>query len=262
MITSIANGKVKKIVQLLQKSRVRKKEGIFVVEGKKMVSEIPKDQLVEVLYSEAFLEKDKTYIEALRKQEIGVEVVSNQVMKHLTDAVTPQGIIGLAKMVQVSFDQLLEKEPLIIILEQLQDPGNLGTIIRTADAVGATGVILSKGSVDLYNPKVVRSTMGSLFRVPILKDRNLQADISALQKEGIRILATHLQGSQIIYDCDLTGGIGILIGNEGNGLTDTLTEMADGRVLIPMMGDSESLNAGVATSVMVYEALRQRRYSK
>ncbi len=261
MITSIQNPKVKKIVQLINKSKTRKKEGLFVVEGKKMVSEIPADQISEVLISETFLAKEETYIQEMKAKGIAFEMVSDSIIKHLTDAVTPQGIIGLSKMMPVTFDKLMAENPLIIILENIQDPGNLGTIIRTADAAGASGVILSTGCVDLYNPKVVRSTMGSLFRVPILRDRDLANDIAYMQSQGIRILATHLQGSQNIYNCDLTGGLGILVGNEGNGLTDATTALADGRVLIPMIGHSESLNAGVATSIMVYEALRQRRFS-
>lgn len=261
MITSIHNPKVKKIVQLLNKPKIRKKEGLFVVEGKKMVSEIPANQISEVLISETYLTKEETYIQKMTESGIRYEVVSDSIIKHLTDAVTPQGIIGLSKMRSVSINNLITDNPLIIILENIQDPGNLGTIIRTADAAGASGVILSTGCVDLYNPKVVRSTMGSLFRVPILKDRDLASDITYMQSQGIRILATHLQGSQNIYSCNLTEGLGILVGNEGNGLTDTTTALADGRVLIPMIGDSESLNAGVATSIMVYEALRQRKFS-
>lgn len=261
MITSTQNPKVKKITQLLKQSKTRKKEGLFVVEGKKMVNEIPADQLKEILISESFLAKEETYIQQAKEKQISLEIVSDSIIKHLTDAVTPQGIIGLVKMTSTTLDKLLTDNPLIIILENIQDPGNLGTIIRTADAAGASGILLSTGCVDLYNPKVVRSTMGSLFRVPILKDRNIANDITYLQSQAIHILATHLQGSQNIYTCDLTKGLGILVGNEGNGLTDQTTALANQRILIPMIGNAESLNAGIATSIIIYETLRQRKFS-
>jgi TrmH family RNA methyltransferase len=154
----------------------------------------------------------------------------------------------------------MEEKPLIIILENIQDPGNLGTIIRTADAVGANGIIISKGSVDVYNPKVVRATMGSIFRVPIISESNLVEDINTLRDNNIEVLASHLQGSSNIYDCDLTKGVAILIGNEGNGLSEGITGLANRNIKIPMIGKSESLNAGVAASIMVYEVLRQRNY--
>lgn len=260
MITSAQNNKVKKIIQLLGKSKARKKEGLFIVEGKKIISEIDKERIYEIFVSKTFSEKEESYVEQLINQKIKLEIVSDTIMKHISDSITPQGILGLIKIVPTRLDMLMEENPFIIMLENIQDPGNLGTIIRTADAVKASGVILSKGSVDVYNPKVVRATMGAIFRVPIISDRNLSEDIETLKNHQIEILASHLKGSTNIYQSDLTGAICVLIGNEGNGLTEEITNLADKNIKIPMIGQSESLNAGVATSIIAYEALRQRNY--
>lgn len=260
MITSMQNTKVKKIIQLLNKSKTRKKEGLFIVEGKKIISEIDKSRFSEIFVTETYYENQRTYVDGLIQENIRIEIVSDSIMKHISGSVTPQGILGIIKIVPMELNILMDKKPLIIILENIQDPGNLGTIIRTADAVGASGIIISKGSVDVYNPKVVRATMGSIFRVPIISESNLREDINILREKGIEILASHLQGSSNIYDCDLTHGVGILIGNEGNGLSEDITQLAHKNIKIPMIGRSESLNAGVATSIIAYEVLRQRNY--
>jgi TrmH family RNA methyltransferase len=260
MITSTQNLKIKKINQLLTKSKIRKKERLFIVEGKKIIDEINCSRIWEIYISNTFLEKHESYVNKLYKSNIQVEIVSDTVMKHISSSVTPQGIIGLIKIVDTQVSTIINKNSFIIMLENIQDPGNLGTIIRTADAVKASGIILSKGSVDVFNPKVVRATMGSIFRVPIIQDRNLIDDISKIREHNVEILASHLKGSTNIYNCDLTRGICVLIGNEGNGLTEQIANLADKNIKIPMIGESESLNAGVATSIIAYESLRQRNY--
>ena len=148
--------------------------------------------------------------------------------------------------------------PLIIILENLQDPGNLGTILRTAEAAGATGILLSRGCADLYNPKVTRSTMGSIFRVPFVYTDDLKDAIARLKAQGVRVLATHLAGSVELYEESFTTPTAILIGNESRGLTDETAALADQAIRIPMSGSVESLNAAVAAAVCLYEARRQR----
>lgn len=149
--------------------------------------------------------------------------------------------------------------PLVIILENLQDPGNLGTIVRTAEGAGVTGILLSADCVDIYNPKVIRSTMGSIYRVPFCYSRDLHADLARLKRQGVRLYAAHLKGRDF-YDrfgyCDASG---FLIGNESRGLTEETAALADTFVQIPMCGQVESLNAAVAASVLMYEANRQRR---
>ncbi|MCT4543348.1 MAG: RNA methyltransferase [Vallitalea sp.] len=260
MITSLQNSKIKKIIQITSKSKYRKKEGLFIVEGKKMIDEVDNNKIDEIIISESFAVNEVHYITKLKDKKIHIEIVSDSIMKHISNAVTPQGIMGVIKICTIPLDIVVDENPFIIILENIQDPGNLGTIIRTADAVKASGVIISKGSVDVYNPKVVRSTMGSIFRVPILEGRDIEKDIEMLKDNKIEILACNLKGSINIYDCNLTKGIAVLIGNEGNGLSDNITKLASKNIKIPMIGQAESLNAGVATSIISYEVLRQRYY--
>ena len=146
-----------------------------------------------------------------------------------------------------------------MILENLQDPGNLGTILRAGEGAGITGVIMSRDTVDIYNPKVVRSTMGSAFRVPFLYTDDLPGTVRELKAGGIRLFAAHLEGRNNYEEEDYTGNTGFLIGNEGNGLTEELSAPADAWVKIPMAGKVESLNAAVAASILMFETARQRR---
>ena len=150
------------------------------------------------------------------------------------------------------------KPALLLVLENLQDPGNLGTIVRTAEAAGATGILMSRGCADITNPKVTRSTMGSLFRVPFAYTDDLGADLQEMKKKGVRLYAAHLQGSVGLYEEQYTGPTAFLIGNESRGLTDETAGLADRAVRIPMGGQVESLNAAVASSILMYEACRQR----
>lgn len=150
----------------------------------------------------------------------------------------------------------------MVVLDNLQDPGNLGTIFRTAEAAGVTGILLSKDCVDVYNPKVIRSTMGAVFRMPFLYVEDLPEKIKELQKEGIKTYAAHLRGENAYDEEDYTTGCAFLIGNEGNGLRDEVADCADCLIRIPMEGEAESLNAAVAAAVLMFEAGRQRRNNK
>ena len=161
-----------------------------------------------------------------------------------------------------SLEEILEgvENPLLMILEDLQDPGNLGTIIRTGEGAGITGVILSRTSVDVFNPKVIRSTMGSVYRVPVLYVDSIEKEVlSVLKTHGITTYAAHLKGKNNYDQEDYGKGTAFFIGNEGNGLTDSLTACADTLIKIPMEGQVESLNAAVAASILMFETARQRR---
>ena len=151
------------------------------------------------------------------------------------------------------------KTPLMLVLENLQDPGNLGTMMRTAEGAGVTGVLLSRGCVDIYNPKTIRSTMGSIYRVPFLYTDDLLADMDKLHEKGIRTYAAHLKGKGYYDEESYQGPTAFLIGNEGNGLSDELSDKAKQYIKIPMEGQLESLNAAVAAAILMYEASRQRR---
>lgn len=150
-------------------------------------------------------------------------------------------------------------QPLIMVLENLQDPGNLGTIVRTGEGAGVTGILLTEGSADIYNPKVTRSTMGSVFRVPFCYTADLAGDVEKLRARGVRFYAAHLRGTASYDQMDYSGPTGFLIGNESRGLSDSAAALADTYVRIPMCGKVESLNAAVASSILMYEAFRQRR---
>lgn len=266
MITSMSNPQMKKVQQLLKKARTRREEGLFVAEGIKMFGEAPKDRLQKVYAAASFAEKEE-FQKILKEKGLEnpgdkVEIVDDKVFKSLSDTVTPQGVLCLISMKDWSLEEILEgvKNPLLMILEDLQDPGNLGTIIRTGEGAGITGVILSRTSVDVFNPKVIRSTMGSVYRVPVLYVDSIEKEVlSVLKTHGITTYAAHLKGKNNYDQEDYGKGTAFFIGNEGNGLTDSLTACADTLIKIPMEGQVESLNAAMASGILMYEAARQRR---
>lgn len=260
MITSTANQQVKQLIQLNKKAKLRSERDVFVVEGPKMFGEAPKERIEKAYLSESCFEKQYGGQQDRLPAGIACEVVQDSVFKAMCDTQTPQGVLCLVKQYHYTLEELLKKErPLFLVLENLQDPGNLGTIMRTAEGAGVTGVILSKGSVDIYNPKTIRSTMGSIYRVPFLYAEDLQQVLVLLREKGVRSYAAHLQGTETYDREDYTGGTAFLVGNESNGLSQELASCADCYIRIPMEGQLESLNAGVAASILMYEAYRQRR---
>ena len=261
MITSLTNDTVKYVEKLKKKASFRREEGCFVVEGIRMIREAPEAERKCLFLTEAALAE---YPE-LEHWCDRVETVSDPVLRKLSDTETPQGMLAVVRFLKET-ETAGDREPspvssgkatLYLILDGLQDPGNVGTLIRTAEAVGATAVLLSKGSADPYSPKVVRSTMGTIFRVPVRVVEDLPAEIEALKKTGVIVYGTHLSGTDF-YQADLTGPIAFLIGNEGNGLSEEVAATADRLLRIPMEGKVESLNAAVSGSVVAYEAYRQR----
>ena len=258
VITSTSNEQIKKLIQLKEKSKVRKTTGTFTVEGKKMFVEIPAEDLVSVYVSETFLKENGELVKEKKYQ-----IVSDQVFKKISDTVTPQGIVAVVKQKSYSIDYIIEKrnkeKSCIVVLDRLQDPGNMGTIFRTAEGAGVDGIFMSTNCVDIYNPKTIRSTMGSVYRVPFVIAPDLQDVFAWFKKQGICSYAAHLKGKGWYDEESYTGGTAFLIGNEGNGLTDATAGQADCLIRIPMEGQLESLNAGVAAAILMYEASRQRR---
>ena len=266
MITSTSNGQIKKIQQLLKKSKIRREEGLFVAEGIKMFREAPADRIEKIYLSASFAEKGiwKEILKekGMEKKEEFTEIVEDKVFKGISDTVTPQGVLCLVRIRNWDLEELIpeNKEPLLMILEDLQDPGNLGTILRTGEGAGVTGIILSKNTVDIYNPKVIRSTMGSVYRMPLYYTTSIQEEILPwLRKKGVTGYAAHLEGKNSYDREDYTKGTAFFIGNEGNGLSRELSEKADVWIRIPMEGQVESLNAAMASGILMYEASRQRR---
>lgn len=276
IISSKDNKRIKYIRSLLEKGGIRKKNHSFVVEGIKLVDEaLEYGNVLDIIVSESLYEEivsgDLTrnglltdngkHIIKQVKQGTLLTVVSDAVFKSVSETITPQGILAEVEMPK---HRLLEENFLeiayektgkikLLILEDTADPGNLGTIMRTAEAAGVTGVIMGKGTVDIFNPKVVRSTMGSIFRLPFAYVDDLKAVILGLKRGGISFYATHLKGKESYRDIAYSDKAGILIGNEARGLSDEIANLADTYVIIPMQGKVESLNAAVAAALMMYE---------
>lgn len=259
MITSASNEKIKEIKKLLKSSAKRRETGTFLVEGIRMVREIPKDKIKAVYVAESMEEK---FCGVCKTMGTSYELVRDSVFHSMSDTNTPQGILAEVYQNRVTEDALLQgTPPFLLIIERLQDPGNLGTIIRTAEGAGVTGIVLSADTVDLYNPKVVRSTMGSIFRVPVYTASSLAETIRHIKEKDIPVYGAHLEG-EVFYQKDFSGGCAFLIGNEGNGLSEEISRMADLLIRIPMCGQVESLNAAISTAVISYEVLRQRTLIK
>lgn len=262
MITSLNNRTVKEIVALSQKSKERQKKDVFVVEGIKMFMEAPGERICEV-YIARSAEQEILGVCKEKLDGLSYELVSDEVFAKMSDTVTPQGILCLVR--QFHYDLTfapkgnVKKQPLYIILEDVQDPGNLGTIFRTAEAVGISAVIMSSRTVDIYNPKTIRSTMGAVYRVPFLYVEDVSSIIKVLQQNGVSVYAAHLAGKAYYESYDYRKGTAFMIGNEGKGLREETAACADALVKIPMEGCVESLNAAVASSVLLFEAYRQRR---
>lgn len=254
MISSTSNPQVKWVVSLQKKAKARREEKLFVVEGRKMVCEAVNYGLEKVYATERFMSEHELPF-------ADVEIVSDSVFSHMSDTMSPQGILAVVKQPEYTVSEITGRDsnPLIVILENIRDPGNLGTILRTAEGAGVTGVIMSRDTVDIFNPKVIRSTMGSIYRVPFVYADDIYESIGFIKNAGIKLFAAHLKGSRD-YDMEnYRGPSGFIIGNEANGLTDRISSLADCYIKIPMQGKVESLNASVAAALLMYEAARQRK---
>lgn len=217
--------------------------------------------LSEGLPSQGLASEAKRQKRGLRDKlrKVGCEIVADNVFAKMSDTQTPQGILTVLHRPTYRLEELLQaSNPLFVVLENLQDPGNLGTILRTGEGAGITGVIMSRNTVDIFNPKTIRSTMGSVYRVPFLYVDDLKQTIGALRDHGVKTYAAHLAGEKFYDEFPYQEPTAFLIGNEGNGLTQETARCADSYLKIPMEGQLESLNAAVATALLIYEAHRQR----
>ena len=257
MITSVNNGQVKNIIQLNQKTKARREQGLFVAEGRKMFGEAPADWIEKVYVSET-LTSDPALMEQVEK--LPYDIVADSVFRQMSDTQTPQGILTVLRRPSYTLEDILGgKNPLVMVLEDLQDPGNAGTILRTGEGAGVSGVLLTRTCVDITNPKVIRSTMGSVYRMPFLYVESVVSLTQELKKHNIRTFAAHLKGRNSYDQESYTGGTAFLIGNEGKGLTEEAANSADCLLRIPLCGLVESLNAAMASGILMFEAARQRR---
>ena len=242
LITSLDNKKIKYLNKLKDK-KFRDTEGLFIIETENLIEEACQSNLLE----EVYLLEDSNL-----EFEVPTYYVTKEVMQKISSLKSPSKCLGIVKKIAPR-----DYQNRLLILDNIQDPGNLGTIIRTADSANIKQILVSKDTVDSYSPKVVRSTMGAIYRVKIIECENLAKTLKSLQTTGFEIVTTDLHTDKSIYDMNYNKKI-VVIGNEANGVTQEIRELSNYRVKIPMLGKTESLNAAVATGIMIYEYVRQK----
>ncbi|ARU59654.1 hypothetical protein CBW65_00290 [Tumebacillus avium] len=260
-ITSVKNNRVKDWAALKQK-KYRSQTGLYIAEGTRLVEDaVASGAPIDAILLSGDLQSGRfdKIINGLASLGTQVYEVAEQVMEHISDTKTPQGVIAVIRQLEGDPNDFLDNKtnPLYLVLDGIQDPGNLGTMIRTADAVGATGVFLGKTCVDLYNPKVVRATMGSMYHLPVF-EVDLELFLPAMKRQGITVVGTAIDADKTVFQHDFTQGTALVIGSEAHGLSAAMADAVDQNISLPMPGKAESLNAAIASSVMMYEALRQR----
>ena len=257
-ISSKDNEFIKHIKKLKDK-KYRDISNEYIVEGVKLVGEAIQE---EAKIKQIILCDDCERSDLIPK-ELMYEIakydciyVTEKIFKYLSEVQTPQGILAIIeknnKEAEIDYNQ-----DIIVALDDVQDPGNLGTILRTVDSIGLTQILVSKGTADSYNPKVVRSTMGAIFRIKIIECENLLNTLKEIRKHKFKVMVSSLQTENSIYDVDYNKKV-IVIGNEANGVEKEIQDLADEKVKIPMLGKTESLNASVATGIILYEYVRQK----
>ena len=253
LITSRNNDLIKKVKSLNNK-KFRNQYNQFIIEGDKMINEAIKEKInIEYIFVEENYEWKNDEIDSNK-----IINVSSSVMEAISSLKNSPGVLAVAeKKTNKNIEGIdLKDEDLFLILDNVQDPGNIGTIIRTADSIGLKYIFIKDGSCDIYNPKVLRSTMGSIFRVECVTFSDNKALIEKLKQNNIIVYATNLKTNKSIYDVDFKNSA-IIVGNESNGVSEELLELADENIKIPMRGNAESLNVAIATSIILYEAYRQ-----
>ncbi|WP_353987668.1 TrmH family RNA methyltransferase [Ruicaihuangia caeni] len=248
-------------VAKLSKGRARRETGLFLIEGPQSVAEAlayHAERLLELYATDAALDRHPHIIEAAVAAGIDVEETSEQVLAAMADTVTPQGLVAVCRQLEQSVDEVLEAGPrLVALLHEIRDPGNAGTIIRAADAADADAVIFTGDSVDIYNPKVVRSTTGSLFHLPVIAEQDLTEVISRLSSAGLQVIAADVKGGDLLQAREagvLAKPTAWLFGNEAHGLSDSTLALAGSALKVPLYGRAESMNLATAASVCLYES--------
>lgn len=267
VISGRDNPRIKRLIKLISNRRARAAEGEFVIEGLRGCADAAKQfmgsskpELTAVFVSESAWQKyrDTEYINILNMldQRI-VYTVSDEIADRISDSLNSQGVFATARIPDLKLDKsALDHEGKYIVLDNIQDPGNLGTIIRTADAVGADGVVLTNNCCDLYNPKTVRSAMGSISRIKTYSENDFEAVVSAFSDRGIVNIASVVSGGSDLVGFGFPKGCAVYIGNEGNGMPAEHVEMCDEKITISMHGSIESLNAAMAATIILWEMTR------
>ena len=251
-----------KHVKSLHKKRNRNEEGLFIIEGVRIINEAQTEgvQIKYVFVSDSFIKNGK-----LDKLHFDINKVADEIVRipddlfeYISETENPQGILAVLKQMNFEEEEIIKKGDFFLIIEQISDPGNLGTIIRTSDAGSVSGVFLTEGCVDIYNSKVIRSTMGSIFRVPTVYTRNIKDLIKELKKRNVNIFTSCVRGGSPYTKCDFTDKCAIVIGSEPFGAEEETIKNSDQIVSIPMPGGAESINASVASGILIFEVVRQR----
>ncbi len=258
IISSKDNELIKNIRKLKEK-KYRDINNEFIVEGIKLIKEAIEEnaKIKQIVICENCLKTEiipKNLMYEIAKYEC--IYVTENIFKLISDVNAPQGILAVIDR-KIDNNKIDYNSDIIVALDDIQDPGNLGTILRTIDSIGLSQILVSKGTADCYNPKVIRSTMGAIFRVRIIECDNLQETLKEIKKHKFKILVTSLQTENSLYDADLNKKV-IVIGNEANGVEKEIQDMADIKIKIPMLGKTESLNAAVSTAVVLYEYVRRK----
>jgi len=252
-----------KYVKKLSRRRFRDREGKFVLEGVRAVEEgLKASDIIEIIMVSPRLrasERGEQLIENAGKTGITTVEVSDNVMAGLSDTETPQGVLAVARRRNEALAEILDSSPsLLVLVDGVQDPGNLGTIVRTAAGAGAQGMILLPGTVDLYNPKTLRSSMGNIFQLPIIDKGNRKEILHTLEDAGLTFITGDPGAQRPVYGVDLTVPVVIVVGSEAHGVQSDILALTGYRVIIPMAKGVESLNVAVAAGIMLYEVIRQR----
>lgn len=259
-INSSKNSIIKETKSLSRKKN-RWNDKLFIIEGIKTIAEAIKSsaKIKHIFYSEILFstEDGLAFFQEIKNKNQTIKL-SEAIFKEITDLENPQGVIAVVEFIDRDIEEIYNKDlSFILFLDELNDPGNLGTIIRTADAFNIEAIILGRGCVDPYNSKVVRSTMGSIFRVPIYNLKDNDSFFETIKKKGVKIMTTSLEGN-LLSQQDFKDRNLVVIGNEANGVSKSIVELSDKEIKIPMPGSAESLNAGVAASIIMYEAMINR----
>lgn len=258
IITSKDNENIKSIKKLKEK-KYREQKNCYIVEGIKIVTEAinEKSKIQKLVICEELLNKNsinKSFLSEIKNY--ACLYVSESVFKNISDVSNPQGVLAIIEK-NNNKNNIDYNQDFIVILDDVQDPGNIGTILRTVDSVGITQIIMSSNCGDVYNPKVVRSTMGAIFRVKVIRTDSIVNTIEEIQNNKFKVIATDLNTNKDIYSIDYKK-TAIVIGNEANGVSKEVLDKVDEKIMIPMLGKTESLNASVATGIILYEYVRQK----
>lgn len=257
MEISAAN-KHAKLIRSLGKKKYRNETGLFLAEGYRFVSEVPKETAIDFYaLATGFEEKHPAFP---FREGIPRYTFAERAFTALSETQNPQGVLAVCRKHTVPLAAIADAagDALILVLDGIKDPGNLGTIVRTADAAGLDGLVLTNNTVDIYNPKVLRATMGSIFRLPIAIAMDAATSLTQLKQAGFELLGTSPAAAHTHFEAQYRGRKAIIIGSEADGMSQETAALCDCLLKIPILGGAESLNAAVAASVMMYEAVRQR----